>query len=161
MKKYLQYIKYVIRHKWYVMIECFKVGLYWRGLTHDMSKFLSDEFFPYVEKFYGDPEKYDFMKAFRLHAKRNDHHWQYWVKEGKAIEINVVDTDAEKEMLCDWIAMSKTVGRDKGKIWYEDLESFWKNQRDKMQLHPIVKISLDNRISNVIYKGRNKEIGGK
>jgi hypothetical protein len=53
MKKYLKYLKYIIRHKWYVMIECFKMGLYWRGIVHDLSKLLPSEFVAYAKFFYG------------------------------------------------------------------------------------------------------------
>jgi len=53
MKKYLQYLSYVLRHKWHVSLECFHHGLYWRGITHDLSKFLPDEFIPYARYFYG------------------------------------------------------------------------------------------------------------
>jgi len=54
MSKYILYLKYIIRHKWYVGIECFKMGVYWRGITHDLSKFLPSEFIPYAKYFYGD-----------------------------------------------------------------------------------------------------------
>ena len=54
MKKYTKYLNYVLRHKWYVMIECFKRGQYWRGIMHDMSKFRPSEFIPYAIYFYED-----------------------------------------------------------------------------------------------------------
>lgn len=50
---YLKYLRYLVLHKWYVMVECFSFGLYWRGLVHDMSKFLPSEFIPYARYFYG------------------------------------------------------------------------------------------------------------
>jgi len=50
---YIQYLDYLLRHKWYVTLECFREGLYWQGLTHDLSKFLPSEFIPYANYFYG------------------------------------------------------------------------------------------------------------
>ncbi len=50
--KYLKYLNYIARHKWYVMNECFKEGLIWRGIVHDMSKLLPSEFIPYANFFY-------------------------------------------------------------------------------------------------------------
>ena len=47
-KKILTYLSYLLRHKWFVFIECCKQGIFWRGLVHDCSKFLPDEFFPYA-----------------------------------------------------------------------------------------------------------------
>mgnify|MGYP006874659086 CR=1 FL=1 len=41
----LRHLSLVIRHKNKVMIHCFKCGLVWRGLAHDMSKFTPTEFF--------------------------------------------------------------------------------------------------------------------
>lgn len=101
MKKHLKYLKYLLVHKWYVMIECWKYGLIWRGIKHDWSKFLPSEWFPYVEYFYGEKEdtgrlvtkngvlvpeflppvgaKVAFNEAWNHHQKRNRHHWQYWL----------------------------------------------------------------------------------
>ena len=33
-----KHLKTITRHKWLVMQGCFQVGLYWQGLTHDLSK---------------------------------------------------------------------------------------------------------------------------
>jgi len=51
--KHLKYLSYVLRHKWFVFLECCKLGIPITGLLHDMSKFLPSEWFPYVETFYG------------------------------------------------------------------------------------------------------------
>ena len=51
--KYIKYLLYVIQHKYYVFIECWKDGLYWHGITHDLSKFMPSEFFPYARWIYG------------------------------------------------------------------------------------------------------------
>lgn len=49
----IQYLKYIIRHKWYVFVECCKMGIIWRGLIHDLSKLTLKEFVPYRGAFYG------------------------------------------------------------------------------------------------------------
>lgn len=75
---------------------------------HDESKFSSDEFIAYAQKFFGDGcPKMDFDYAWNHHQKGNRHHWQYWImwnpKGSLALPI------PEKyiiEMLCDWTAMS-------------------------------------------------------
>lgn len=96
---YWKYLKYVLKHKWFVFIECCKLGIPLRGLFHDLSKFLPSEFIPYARYFYGNyPEtltvyektyhwkmktkaviKEDFDLAWLKHQKRNKHHWQYWL----------------------------------------------------------------------------------
>jgi hypothetical protein len=92
--KYLKYLWYVIKHKWFVFIECAKCGIIWRGIVHDLSKFRPSEFFAYANHFYGSKEpvrdKTGYYKptdtgdsafdyAWFLHQKRNPHHWQYWI----------------------------------------------------------------------------------
>lgn len=107
--KYIQYLRYVMRHRWFVFVECCKLGIPWRGLIHDLSKFLPSEFFAYAEAFYGEfgykfnrakykidfgdgiqstgieaLTKYEqamnnFDLAWLLHQKRNPHHWQFWL----------------------------------------------------------------------------------
>ncbi len=49
---YLKYLNYVIRHKWYVGMACFRNGLYWRAIVHDLSKLLPSELIPYARFFY-------------------------------------------------------------------------------------------------------------
>lgn len=51
--KHIKYFKYLLKHKYYCFIECCKLGIPWRGLVHDLSKFLPCEWFAYVEYFYG------------------------------------------------------------------------------------------------------------
>ena len=103
MKAHLLYLKYVIRHKWFVFLACLEYGLIWRGIKHDWTKFLPSEWFPYVAYFYGKKEvvpqiftfgfdgkeklftkvpddvQSRFDIAWLHHQKRNSHHWQYWL----------------------------------------------------------------------------------
>ena len=99
MVKHLKYLCYVLKHKWFVIQECYKMGILWRGLTHDISKFYPSEWKPYADYFYGnypslndvhgDQRNYvtkfkedvdtSFNIAWLHHQKRNKHHWQYWL----------------------------------------------------------------------------------
>jgi len=149
-RRYWKYLGYVLRHKWFVMKACFKAQMYWRGLVHDMSKFLPDEFIPYAKHFYnsdgtkkektrdktghykltstGDPG-FDF--AWLLHQKRNRHHWQWWTlpEDIKGLKILEMSDKAVIEMLCDWWGASKAQ-RNTGNVvnWYEA-------NKKKLQLH--------------------------
>ena len=54
MTAHWQYLKYVIRHKWFVFVAGLVVGApLWRLIVHDWTKFLPRELGPYVMKFYG------------------------------------------------------------------------------------------------------------
>lgn len=56
MKMYLKYLKSLLLHKWFVFLECRKLGIWWLGIIHDWSKFLPSEFIPYARYFYGKRE---------------------------------------------------------------------------------------------------------
>ena len=38
------HFKTITHHKYLVLCGCFQVGLYWQGLTHDLSKYSPTEF---------------------------------------------------------------------------------------------------------------------
>ena len=52
--KWLKHLKTITHHKKLVMEHCFKVGLYYQGLTHDLSKYSPVEFFSGARFFQGD-----------------------------------------------------------------------------------------------------------
>ena len=80
-----QHFKTITHHRWLVMIGCFKVGLYWQGLTHDLSKYSPTEFLIGARYFQGDKspnaaERTDkgYSEAWMHHKGRNRHHYEYW-----------------------------------------------------------------------------------
>ena len=53
MNKFFGHLKTVLVHKWWVFYYCYMVGLTWRGIKHDLSKFSPTEFFESVKYFTG------------------------------------------------------------------------------------------------------------
>ena len=47
-----RYAWYVIRHKWFVFVECCKLGIPLAGIVHDLSKLHPAEWLPYARNFY-------------------------------------------------------------------------------------------------------------
>ena len=133
MKKHLKYLKYVVLHKWYVFLGCLKYGLIWQGIIHDLSKFYPEEWFPYVEFFYGNPPKKnmkEFKKAWNTHIHKNPHHWQYWIltsDEGFSMPLLMPDNYV-KEMVADWEGANKLLENQGIKKWYE-------GNKNKIKLH--------------------------
>jgi len=139
MKKHWLYLKYVLRHKWFVLQECWAYGLYWQGITHDWHKFLPDEWFAYVEFFYGKSSKTEvpyrermrlgegkaFQRAWLKHQHRAKHHWQNWIiiNDTDDPQIHCLDMPPKQviEMICDWNGAGKAImGKDGGAIpWYQ------------------------------------------
>ena len=122
--KYLKYLRYLLVHKWFVFVECAKLGIWWRGIVHDMSKFLPSEFFPYANKFFGirTPEA---MEAFKLawlrHQKLNRHHWQWWElwSDNGSVEMLEITDEYRREMLADWRGAGRAQGKgDDVREWY-------------------------------------------
>lgn len=153
MKAHWLYLKYVLRHKWYVFLWCCRYGIPFAGIVHDLSKFSPAEWSPYVDKFYGGPypeanygdmrnqldDMYTqpwvdrrFDEAWNHHQKANPHHWQYWVLLEDSGKVEPLDMPLRyrKEMLADWRGAGMAIkGIDETDKWY-------KANRDKMQLHP-------------------------
>ena len=75
----------ITRHRWKVCSHCFRVGLYWRGLTHDLSKYSPTEFWTGAKYYQGtrspnsyERELYGYSAAWMHHKGRNRHHYEYW-----------------------------------------------------------------------------------
>ena len=80
-----KHFKTITKHKWLVMQGCFKVGLYWQGLTHDLSKYTPTEFWTGARYFQGtrspnaaEREDKGYSEAWMHHKGRNRHHYEYW-----------------------------------------------------------------------------------
>ena len=167
---YINYTKYLLKHKFYVTIECFKICLFWRGLKHDISKFLPSEFIPYARFFYGPGKKerdkirdktgyykphdtgdVKFDYAWLNHIRRNDHHWQFFImpKDAnvggfKAYEMPI---NAIFEMMCDWIGASKAQGAGKVSEW-------WKANNHKFILGEKTRVFLEYHVENGFLKNK-------
>lgn len=159
MRRYWVYLKYVLRHKWFVFLEAKRLGILWRGITHDWSKFRPREFIPYARFFYnpdgsnrsirsktgyykptdtGD-DAFDF--AWFCHQKANDHHWQWWMlpyDDGTMKTIPMSDA-ARREMLADWRGAGRAQGTPDTLAWY-------KANGHKMQLHPQTRDWIEEQI---------------
>ena len=51
------HFKTITTHRILVMQGCFKMGLYWQGLTHDLSKYSPTEFKTGVQYYQGDKSR--------------------------------------------------------------------------------------------------------
>ena len=125
MKRYWQHFKALLKHKWLVLRECWKRGLYWRGLVHDLSRFRPSEFLPLARALYNpdgtptDPSSVstnpDYRRACLLHCHRNTHHPENWVlprhevegSNGNLLRAEVLPMNERDaiEAVCDLIAV--------------------------------------------------------
>ena len=84
--KIREHFQTITYHRKLVREGCFKVGLYWQGLTHDLSKYSPTEFLTGVRYYQGvrspnaaEREDKGYSEAWMHHKGRNRHHWEYWV----------------------------------------------------------------------------------
>ena len=112
-----RHLKTVQRHRRLVRQHCFRLGLYWQGLTHDLSKFSPVEFWAGVKYFQGDRSPNDaqrrdkgYSASWMHHKGRNRHHFEYWTDYGVSGE-GIIGVEMPKkyvaEMFCDRLAASK------------------------------------------------------
>lgn len=80
-----QHFKTITRHRLIVMAGCFRVGLYWQGLIHDLSKYSFTEFWQGAKYYQGnrspnvaEREEKGYSEAWMHHKGRNRHHYEYW-----------------------------------------------------------------------------------
>jgi hypothetical protein len=97
------------------MVECFKLGLYWQGLVHDLSKYSPTEFCAGAKYFQGnrtpigaEKDAIGYSVAWLHHKGRNKHHWEYWTDfRFGAIIAAPIPEKYIKEMFCDMVGASK------------------------------------------------------
>lgn len=152
MKALLKYLRKLIAHKWFVFLECVKVGLPWAGVVHDLSKFSPLEIRAYTSKFakprdQATPEDEAlFRRGWLHHQHKNKHHWIYWIVyapipgEDWSPEWGCVPMPDRyrREMLADFRAMGRQYGNT-ARAWYE-------RNRDKLLLHPETRAWLEGAL---------------
>jgi len=152
----MHYFWATIRHKWFVFLASFKVGLpFWRVLTHDLSKFGRSELHQYNRQFFGDKgDAPGFAVAWLHHQNLNPHHWEYWItrsdhSHGESKAVNGCLPMPEiyvKEMIADWMGASKTYTGS----W--DMTEWLTRNLDMMQLHPNTRQEVEQQLARLGYR---------
>jgi len=142
MKKNLLYMKYLARHKWFVLVAGlkFKVPLL-RLIFHDWSKLMPVEWVAYREFFYGertDEVKEAFKRAWAHHIHLNPHHWNHWMytDEDGTKTLQMPETYV-REMLADWYGAGRAIrGTWSADWWYE-------KNKETILLHPTTRLWVE------------------
>ncbi len=140
------HLRTVNRHRRLVRHYCFQLGLYWQGLTHDLSKYSPTEFWRSVKYYQGyrspnDQERIEngVSLSWLHHKGRNRHHFEYWIDYclnpdgsvymgGCKMPIKYV-----AEMFCDRIAACRVYQGDK----YTDASAYeyYQHSRGHILIH--------------------------
>ena len=119
----IEHFKTITHHRHLVRQYCFRLGLYYQGLTHDLSKYSPSEFGRGVKYYQGDRSPNDAERrengvslAWLHHKGRNRHHFEYWSDynpKTKRVEPVEMPVRFLAEMFCDRVAASKIYLQDR------------------------------------------------
>ncbi len=154
----------ITKHRHLVMKNCFRAGIFWQGLLHDLSKYAPAEFMTGARYYQGyrspnarERELYGYSEAWLHHKGRNKHHFEYWTDyDKKSGQMKPVRMPLRyvKEMFCDRVAASKIY---KGKEYTDStsLEYFRKSREDKL-MHPETAALLEQLLQLLAKEGEDR-----
>ena len=163
MNKLIGHLKTVHKHRSEVRKLCFKAGLYWQGLTHDLSKYSPAEFIPGVRYFEGtrspqvqEREELGFSPAWLHHQGRNKHHFEYWMDYVSHAGLVPVQMPKKYivEMVCDRIAACKTYQKEA--FTQASPYEYYEKMHDHYLIHPETDQHLKNLLKMYMDIGEEK-----
>lgn len=140
----IRHFRTITHHRHLVMKNCFKVGLYWRGLTHDLSKYSPTEFWRGAKYYRGtfsptqqERRENGYSLAWMHHKGRNRHHFEYWIDVDPVEKIYKpvkMPLRFLAEMFCDRVAASKIYRGEK----YRDSDplDYFLSRKPTRSIHP-------------------------
>ena len=152
----IKHFKTIHHHKVLVRRYCFRCGLYWQGLTHDLSKLAPVEFLAGARYWQGScspnnaqRQAEGYSAAWLHHKGRNRHHLEYWIDYSPdgdhAMAGMRMPEKYVAEMICDRIAASKNYMGDK----YTDASAreYYDRSKDHYILHPDTRAQLETALT--------------
>ena len=140
-------------------------GLYWQGLTHDLSKYSPTEFKTGIQYFQGNKspnaaerDEKGYSEAWLHHKGRNKHHYEYWTDVTKDRSLGIVGVKMPlryvAEMFVDRVSACKIYQKDK----YTDRSSweYYDRTKDYITIHPETRRLLERLIKMLAVKGEDE-----
>lgn len=149
LKNVIKHFKLITKHKWVVFKLCCKIGIPWRGLVHDLSKYSLTEFLESVRYYTGTHSPVSecrkingYSKAWIHHKSKNRHHHEYWIDFYPEPRPVMIPYRFVAEMICDKLAAGIVYA---GKNWTNDLElNYYLRERKGILIHEqIDKLLID------------------
>lgn len=160
MGKLLKHLKTIRTHRKYVRQMCWKMGLIWQGLVHDLSKYSITELS--MCKYWtgkGSPhqacrEAIGYSPSWNHHYHRNKHHFQFWWDEDELGRIIPIKMPYKYviEGFCDMVGASKAYAQKNWKpqmVW-----DYWIAKcKGKRIMHPESQYLTEKLIWNLYQYG--------
>lgn len=159
-----KHFRTITHHKLLVMQGCFRVGLYWQGIIHDLSKYSPVEFMVGARYYQGNmspnnAERKDrgYSSSWLHHKGRNKHHLEYWIDYAMKPNISMVGMRMPDryvvEMFIDRVSASKNYQKEA----YRDDSAWNYYNRGKAHLvmHPEVRELLETLLIMLAEQGED------
>lgn len=133
MKEFFKHLKIIRTHRKFVRKACFKMGLCWQGLVHDLSKYSITEM--KICKYYTGRksphqvarEQLGYSPSWIHHYHINKHHHMFWIDETETGEFIPIKMPYRYviESIADMLGASKAYNRENWKpemllqYWYD------------------------------------------
>lgn len=166
-KVFFKHLHTINKHRRLVRKGCFKIGLFYQGLTHDLSKYSRDEFSAGVKYYQGyrspnvaQRKDIGYSEAWMHHKGRNKHHFEYWTdyseKTLNHLEPVMMPKKYVAEMIVDRIAACKIY---KGKDYKDSdaLDYFYTRDR-KEYIHESTYNDLEYILLMLSQKGEKETL---
>lgn len=163
MSKPLKHFRTITKHRHKVISHCFKAGIGFQGLFHDLSKYYPKEFFVGAKYYQGtkspnEEERriFGYSKAWMHHKGRNRHHFEYWTDYNplkRVVEPVKMPFNFLVEMFCDRVAASKIYN---GKNYKDsDPLNYFLKSKETRFIHKETSDELENLLTMLADKGEN------
>lgn len=165
MNKAVMHFATITKHRHLVRKYCFMAGLYWQGLTHDLSKYSPAEFLAGARYYQGnrspnnaEREATGVSKAWLHHKGRNKHHLEYWVDYGLGDSVGLqgmlMPVNLVVEMFCDRIAACIVYQKEE----YTDASpyEYYERGRKHLLLHPRTRKLLERMLRMLKERGEEE-----
>jgi hypothetical protein len=156
----------ITKHRHKVIKYCFKLGIGFQGLFHDLSKYSPTEFWEGAKYYQGTRspnaaarEEHGYSAAWMHHKGRNKHHYEYWTDlDMKTREYGPVEMPLRylKESFADRIAASRIYN---GKNYKDSTPLEYFNRADvRAKIAPKTRQTLVEWLTMLAEKGEKETL---
>lgn len=134
----------ITKHRHCVIAHCYKAGIFWQGLRHDLSKYSPTEFLAGARYYQGtrspnecERETQGYSSAWMHHKGRNKHHFEFWTDyhpHTRRMTPVKMPLRYVAEMFCDRVAAGK-IYQGKNYTLNNPLDYFMKGKPTR-NIHP-------------------------
>ncbi len=162
--KALNHFNTITRHRHAVIRHCFKAGIGFQGLFHDLSKYSPTEFISGAKYWQGTRSPNDMQRetdgyssAWMHHKGRNKHHFEFWTDYHPVthiIEPVKMPLKYVIEMFCDRVAACKIYKGDN----YNDASAldYFMNAKKRRIIHSETSDFLESLLRMLAEKGEEE-----